>query len=571
MKLDNINNFDNIDLSMCKTAEDKIKKILEIDKYYFDQLFDLLCEQDQKLYFQYLPTYHMRTYLKNQTDKFIFGFIINNYINIDKFIINDFVNLITDENLKYKIIIFLMNKMEFYFIIPIIENIHSEKLKIQIIKKMIEKDIDHWHLVSVIKLLNDDENKELFINFLDKRNRIDVIKSFKNKNLIKEYAQKKEYIKYRSALVAATNDNEFIKNQFLEINSLKFRYNLISLIEDEKFKLELISLLDDNDIKYFLLSNFDKYQKYYLQNIDEYDIVNSNIDENITIGVELECCNKNYEKFKSIENILKTFKIVPDISVNKGFEIVSPILHFRINDLQQLKSVCKILEKCNFYTDYSCGGHIHIGASYLESIEDIYMLLYFYTNCEQIIYKICNKEHSKPRRRITRYAKTTKKIYLKASENESLNDKLTLNNLIVYLKKINKSRYKGLNVDNLDKQYKNTIEFRMPNGEIEFKELLYNIKLFAKLVQKSHELTLANNTQKEQVKLLSSRMLEKDRLEIFLNILFDSEKEKDVYRKRYYSNRNIIGIIKNDLFYKNEELIEIDENNKKLTKKKNQV
>lgn len=69
------------------------------------------------------------------------------------------------------------------------------------------------------------------------------------------------------------------------------------------------------------------------------------------------------------------------------YEIISPVPHYNVEDLQQLKSVCKILKECNFYTDYSCGGHIHIGADYLKSIKDIYILIYISTNCENIIYK----------------------------------------------------------------------------------------------------------------------------------------------------------------------------------------
>lgn len=113
----------------------------------------------------------------------------------------------------------------------------------------------------------------------------------------------------------------------------------------------------------------------------------------------------------------------------------------------------------------------------------------------------------------------------------------------------------------------------MPNGEIKFQELFYNIKLFTRLVQKSHELanTNENDSNRRKSNTLSLQMPEKYRLEILLSILFDSEEDKNIYRKRYYSNRDIVETIKKDLFYKNEELIEIDKSNKQLIKKKNQI
>lgn len=115
-----------------------------------------------------------------------------------------------------------------------------------------------------------------------------------------------------------------------------------------------------------------------------------------------------------------------------------------------------------------------------------------------------------------------------------------------------------------------TNEFRMPNGEIEFEELLYNIKLFAKLIQTAHELANINepDSKRKMIKLLSFQMPEQYRLEILLNILFENEDEKVPYHNRYYSNTNVIESIKSDLFYKNEKLIEIDKYNKKLLRKK---
>ena len=46
------------------------------------------------------------------------------------------------------------------------------------------------------------------------------------------------------------------------------------------------------------------------------------------------------------------------------------------------------------------------------------------------------------------------------------------------------------------------------------------------------------------------------------------EEEKNVYRRRYKTNKAFFESLTNKLFYKNENFIEIDEDSKKLSKKK---
>ena len=62
--------------------------------------------------------------------------------------------------------------------------------------------------------------------------------------------------------------------------------------------------------------------------------------------------------------------------------------------MTKLKSVCNLLKENKFYTDKSCGGHIHIGASYFTRKEDFYMLLYLYANTENILYYICDRKNT---------------------------------------------------------------------------------------------------------------------------------------------------------------------------------
>lgn len=571
MNLDTISSFRGIDLSNCQTRDEKIEKIINSDKAIFEDIFFELTEKEKEKYFTNLTFYYLQKYLSTKSDEFIFSYVADQYRELDSFLLGSIANLIKNENLRYELTAILILHTNCYYINSILETISSDILKMKLINMMIKANASNFLCADAIMLLTDDKHKEIFIHTLQsKHEQVRIIKSFKDVELIKQYALKREYSEFRSTLVAATNDPDFIKKQFMKIKVPIFRNNLINFVQSEKLKLELISLLEDKNVQRFVLSNYDKSYYDYIATLQESDILEERIDDQITIGVELECCNKNIDHYKNIENVLKDFTIKGDASVRSGFEIVSPILHYTKSDMQKLKSVCNLLKKSEFYTDYSCGGHIHIGANYLATVQEMYMLLYLYSNCEHIIYQICNKEHSKVRASINRYAKATKEIYLKASEEGKLDETLTPEEMIDVLLKINETRRNGLNLKNLDNYYKKTIEFRMPNGEIEFEELLLNIKLFTKLVQTAHE--LANSDIKDERKLqalrLSEHMKEKDRLEIFLNILFDSEKDKQIYRKRYSSNIDFIENIKHELFYRKEELIEIDEESKRLSKKR---
>ena len=132
-----------------------------------------------------------------------------------------------------------------------------------------------------------------------------------------------------------------------------------------------------------------------------------------------------------------------------------------------------------------------------------------------------------------------------------------------------------MNLKNIGGVVKNTIEFRMPNGEINFDELLLNIKLFARLIEMSHKLndTCISKEIKTKTLLLAETKDEKERLELFLDILFTDEEEKQKYRQRYINNKkidlmntgNLLNEIKTTLF--GIENITFDEKTKTLIKK----
>ena len=73
-------------------------------------------------------------------------------------------------------------------------------------------------------------------------------------------------------------------------------------------------------------------------------------------------CTANNRYSGSIHNVSRTWKIVPDGSVNNGGELVSPILS-GLEGKEQLRIALRTIKELGAKTDRSCGIHVHHDAS----------------------------------------------------------------------------------------------------------------------------------------------------------------------------------------------------------------
>lgn len=507
----------------------------------YKKTFKHLSQIEKDKYFIFLRSFtDVGVYVRKKDDSFILNYIKNNGYLLNR--VSDIVKFELLEELKDKML--LLTVLEYLpkdfissyrFRHYYIGALETEEQKMQFIDKIIEKRLGD--ISFFITLLND-ENKIKYFKYMQLSTQVDLIMTMTNLELKKEYALKQEYKGFRSQLIASIEDEDFIIEMFDKINDQKFRNNLISRIKNQTLKEKLLKRLG-----YKTLTNFlDSFES------EENEIIelDHDVDSKITIGVELETCHKDIEVLKILRDIPHNFKIHKDSSVKRGFEVVSPILHYTVEDMSDLNHICSVLKQNGFYTNYTCGGHIHIGADYLETIDELKMLIHLYCNFEDILYLICNKAYSIPRPSISRYASKTRNKYAKAVNNGIFNGEYAcLYDFQQMLIELNKNRYKGLNLTNLRKSEKNTIEFRMANGEMDFEELRHNIKLYARLVQVSKELAHPETTYKtEYLKLLNQPMRDIDRLNILLELLFTNEKDKEFYKNRYKKNlkslKNII-------------------------------
>lgn len=530
-------------------------ELLIRDPYSISYVFEYLTEQEKRKYYPYTRISDIINYLKT----FEFNEMLN-VIEEEKDLFKDFglynicIDIVKAEDMELFLNRFYLNIGD-YYINEIIKGMSNDETK----KKFIDKYLrTHYYICDAISTLSDKYKEEYLFKTEDASDQVKIILSFNDKKKIEEYAYLSKYSDYRSDLVAGTGNREFIIEAFNKIKVNKFRVNLINKVENEELKLELINLLDEN-IKKWFFSNTMEMPKI-LKGLN-----GTELDSEITFGVELECSNKQIENYKNVRNIFNDYKVTKDSSVNIGLEVVSPILKYNIEDLNKLKNVCDLLENSGFYTDESAGGHIHIGASYFDKKEDFYMLLYLYINTEDILYFISDRKNSIKRRSIDRYASKNKQTYMEAIDNGMFEK--NYEEIEDLFNEINENRYKGLNFKNLNSFNKNTIEFRMPNGEINFEEVLLNIKLFARLVEMSHKLNELDN--ENDIKIMAKKIgkcdKEINRLELLLNILFDNEEEKQKYRERYFANKRLYLLKLKNLInefkinFKTTELVEIEE------------
>lgn len=519
-----------IDVNGLITRKEVIEKIISTDSFYLNVIFNDMTNEEKEEYYTYLTQRELIKYINTCDINTIIRIVNKKIDEVSDTSLTTICNTLNSVKEKEIFIDKFYLYLSSYSTYVIICGLSSDIDKERFINKYV---VDKYYYMLCIKTLSDEVKIKYIDRFTKISDRAKLIVSFKNKELIKKYALMPEYSNYRSTLVVSTMDSEFIIEMFRKIEIPSFRNNIINKVNDSHLKLELIRLLKDDGVKGFLLSN-------YIEVEENIELSKTEVDENITFGVELECSNKDIKQYENLKTIFNDYRIKKDTSVKSGFEIVSPVLHYNIKDLSKLKKVCELLKENNFYTDYTSGGHIHVGAKYLTRRIDYNMLLYLYINTEDILYFISDRENSIKRKKVKEYACKNKERYIKAVDAGlfSLNDERPI---IDIFNLINTDRYKGLNFKNLGSKVKDTIEFRMPNGEIEFDELMLNIKLFTRLIEVSHNINDLSDNDEIKVKTLSLCEIdsEKERLDVLLDILFTNEEEKEPYRKRYYANKKL--------------------------------
>jgi len=492
------------------------KQGLIYDKY-INQVLKPLCKKDPNTVIECLK-YYSSDY--NRTEM-----ILN--------ISNEYLRLLGTSS--------ILAKSYFDYQLKIIKSIKNKQI---LLKGYDEGNLNEQTKYAILTVMDDKfKIKHLHEYSIDKQ--VLLILGLKDEKLKKTYVTKEVYREYRAKLISAIKDEEFIISYFKTNPLIKFRLELISMIKNHELKNKLVSFMDPSVYKDAINSN--NLTETDLFGLGNLAVLDELCDPKITFGVELECCGEECRDFLIIGTLLKNWAITEDGSVNNGIEVISPILTFDNQSFQQLEYICQLLKKGCFFTDSSCGGHIHFGFNYFKTSQEFKIFLKLYCAVEDILFLICNKKGTVLREGVTNYANKFSPLYNAKKDILVYADNIKrLGKYVKLVKEIPSSRYYALNIRNIGLYGKNTIEFRMPNGEITFSELVLNIQLFAKLMEKakylSHLLSeKSHNSTDLQIlkryKLILDDTIDNDeKVSLLLELLFVNETTRNKYLERYYDN-----------------------------------
>lgn len=450
-----------------------------------------------------------------------------NKLSNDYYIARVIISLSSDENKINKIEeLDLLNKVEEYTRTKIIESFNSDEIKIKMLNILKFDSLK----CDVIAGFNNDENKIKMLDILkENKHKMQVIMSLKeDKNKIKVLNCLTESEK-TEVIIGFKDDAS--KIEILDGLSKKYKIVVAISLKDEKKKIEILKeFIESNDI-----------------NID------LGLPPQMTLGIEIEA--EYISEDEDLGDLLYKQKLMEwnfkwDWSLENGIEVVSPIMHNNEKDLKKIPIIASLLNSMEFSITNSCGGHVHIGADYLESTDDFMELLELWENAEKIFYLISNKPGELPREGIDKYAAP---ISSKIEKNKIKKDEF-----VEEIKKIQEKRNRDINFMNVNTK-KNTIEFRLSNGTIDSNTWIENIRLYGRVVQMAHEISEIKKkliqgeqiTEEELQKIIHEIILKKStsldkKKDALMGILFNEE-ERQPYEERYKINKELEkekGVIK---------------------------
>jgi hypothetical protein len=252
---------------------------------------------------------------------------------------------------------------------------------------------------------------------------------------------------------------------------------------------------DENSIfKYLNPNGNDMFSKFKGLDLDELLLLvqdyilelrdNLGLTDNESFGLEIEIeyvmLEKLLRKLKKLD-VKYTWEGGPDVSLNFGFEINSPVLFDSEETWEEVRKVCQAIYGNGVIGEKS-GGHIHVGTQVLgDNITSWNNFLKTWSIYENIIFRFSYGEFLQPRNNIGRYAKPVSEKFTKAYQKKLYQDNLNL--LLSYLKSSRNLAVNFKNVKNLNNYGdKNTIEFRCPNGTINPVIWQNNVNFFVKLL-----------------------------------------------------------------------------------------
>lgn len=529
------------------------------------------------------------------------------YLNKSEVIslIESFNNLILDRNYEINLSIekvnSLINGKSLNYILVIVNGLNEEE-KVYFIGKII-KDfsfIKESKLFCLINKLSDDNLIKIGLLLHDKKVISDVFSLVKDKNKKINYLSKlneKDTLLFLltlsdeeklvfiekgffvSSLVSSLSE-KYIYKEFDKLNDVQ-KQNVIYNVKNESIKYNLLEkskglinpYTEKTLISLIYVSTTDLSlkerisNKYFDFKDTEYDITNTaggkkqilesinilmhkiSLLKNYTFGLELETSNENAAYYLDRKYIFNNWFFQDEASVDFGLEITSPVLNYSENALKEIKYICQMTEKIGSKITPTCAGHIHIGFNAFRNENELKMLYMLFCNNENIFYLISNHKNSLIRPKCFNVARPLSLDLNEAISSGRFKNTVDLFDFVRIMNGVQGDRFASINLQNAFTKNKNTIEFRAPNCEINYDELVLNIILYLKLVDASIRYSNIKKIKGEFDFLVSNIPNDKEKCDVLLNLLFDKDtylisKFQERFEENYLINKKVGRIIK---------------------------
>lgn len=193
---------------------------------------------------------------------------------------------------------------------------------------------------------------------------------------------------------------------------------------------------------------------------------------NRSFGIEIECIGCTMQQGEAAiraagievniegygHNTRPQWKIVPDSSVNNGFEVVSPILSGNAG-LEQVKTVARALVGAGARVDRSCGFHVHVDARDLSGA-DLVNCVRRYATHEAVIDGLMpssrrgsSNNYCRPMAQILRYFETPTTTESARTVANRISERYYKLNLCAFLRH-------------------GTVEFRQHSGTVDYRKMV---------------------------------------------------------------------------------------------------
>ena len=527
-------------------------------------------------------------------------------IKYKKFIVTNFQRLIREKILvSFNNIDYVFNYYDdFYYKLFIAKIINEENIKVEYLLKIEYNKVCDYskdkYLYDAILSLNEDINKLKLIDLvLDKKLKSKIYMSLKDKELIKKNIKNLTHKDGLSFLLSLSDKEkiEYINKGYyvpILICSLSIEnfYKEFGLISDTN-KLECIDKIEIPSVKFEVLKEYQNLfsketlnaymSKIYADTVDPalrekiqtflnnsafnrviYSntlfskqkelnelnplIYNLNLAKNYSIGLELETYHENYQMFLNLERFLVNWVFKEETTVTNGVEINSNILYYNKKSLRELLYLCNFLNEYDFKINDECSNHIHIGFDAFNSVKEVKTLLELFANNENIFYMMANEKESPLRKYYASYARPISVYLENAIYLNKLSDTKDLFDFMYELNCCQEDRLVAINFSNVFSFRKNTVEFRMSNGQTKYEEILLNMVLYLKLVD------TAIKYKKIDSKLFNYitdiNVPEEERKSLLLGLLFkDNQTLIDKFNERYETNNEINSKLQRTIHY----------------------